>query len=83
MNLAELKTKYDRIAKKIDLLERLKALEDGVEINVHVYRKEGVSATIFRFQNQNDVGRLLKMVHQFVTTELQHFEGDENEDMAR
>ncbi len=82
MNLAELKAKYDRIAKQIDLIERIKALEEGVEVNVHVYGKKGVSATIFRFQNQNDVERLLKMVHQFTTAELQHLE-KQNDNMAR
>lgn len=83
MNLAELKVKYDRIAKQIDLTERVKALEDSVLVNVHVFGKGGGPPTVFKFQNQNDVGRLLKMVHQFVTTELQLLEGDENEDMAR
>ncbi len=82
MNLAELKAKKDRIAKQIDLTERMKALEEGVEVNVQVYKANGGPPTSFRFRNQNDVGRLVKMVHQFATAELQLLEGDEDEDMA-
>ncbi len=83
MNLVKLKAKYKRIAKQIDLLERIKVLESCVEINVNIFRKGGGPLTVFRFQNQNDVGRLVKMVHQLVTAELQHLERDEDDDMAR
>ena len=82
INLAELKAKRDRIARQIDLTERMKALDTAIEINVNVYKKGGGPLTVFRFQNLNDVEQLKKVVNQFVTAELQRLE-KQNEDMAR
>jgi len=75
MNLAELKTKKNRIEKQINLRERAETLEKSVEINVQVFKKGGGRTPIvFRFQNLNDIEQLKKLIHKLIETELQRLE---------